>query len=529
MKSKSLDYTTLFAVSFAVFLGGAVRFFPVYLSHFPLNDGGLFYTMTQDILDHNFSLPVYTSYNGNEIPFAYPPLPFYLMALIQRFLHIGIIDQLRFLPAFFSTLAIPALYFLSKSVTSSKEKSAFAVFAYALMPHSYLWLIMGGGISRSLGILFGILSVLFVWQMFSNPKLPNLLLSIVCCSLTILSHPEIAWFVLLTSSLIGISYGLNKKGVLYAVLTIIGTLLLTSPWWIVMIQRFGVSLFINGARTGGFINLSIILFYFSGEPFANILAVVALLGLFAEIVRRKFFVPAWLLMISILSARSGQLLATIPGSLLFGSGVVSVLVPGLVSYIRRLSDDSQMLAEIMQERISKLAIGVILTLALFSAMAVPLMGSTETRSLSQYDQQAMQWVSENTSANSQFAILTGEKDWFTDPISEWFPALSERISVSTAQGSEWLPDRQFAMQIESFSQLQSCTEQDYSCILTWAKNNDISFSYLYVIKPKAGETIISLPITHSLVTSDHLQLVFDNPGVSIFNVIDNPPADLGVD
>ena len=68
MKSKSLDYITLFAVSFAVLLGGAVRFFPVYLSHFPLNDGGLFLSMTQDILDHNFSLPVYTSYNGNAIP-----------------------------------------------------------------------------------------------------------------------------------------------------------------------------------------------------------------------------------------------------------------------------------------------------------------------------------------------------------------------------------------------------------------------------------------------------------------------------
>ena len=170
MKKKSHDNFVIAVVSFAEFLGGVVRFFPVYLSHFPLNDGGLFYSMVQDILDHNFSLPVFTSYNGNVIPFGYPPLPFYLMALFQRNFHFGLIDQLRFFPAFFSTLCIPAFYFLSKRISNSKEISVFAAFAYALMPQSYLWLIMGGGITRSLGVLFAILSILFVWKMFTNPR-----------------------------------------------------------------------------------------------------------------------------------------------------------------------------------------------------------------------------------------------------------------------------------------------------------------------------------------------------------------------
>ena len=168
--------------------------------------------MAQDILDHNFSLPVFTSYNGNVIPFGYPPLPFYLMALVQRFIHFGLIDQLRFLPAFFSTLCIPALYLLSKRITSTKEISVFAVFAYALMPQSYLWLIMGGGIAYSFGVLFAILSILFVWKMFNNPKFQYLILSILFCSFVILSHSSIAWFVFMTSELIGLFYGLNKKG-----------------------------------------------------------------------------------------------------------------------------------------------------------------------------------------------------------------------------------------------------------------------------------------------------------------------------
>lgn len=522
MKRKSLDYITLFAVSFAVLLGGAVRFFPVYLSHFPLNDGGLFLSMTQDILDHNFSLPVYTSYNGNAIPFGYPPLPFYILASLQRFLHFGIIDQLHFLPALISTLAIPAFYFLSLKITNSKEKSVFAVFAYTLMPNSYLWLIMGGGISRSLGVLFAILSLLYVWEMFRNPKFSNLLLSIVFCSLTILCHPAIASFVFISSLLIGLFYGLNKKGILYAVLTVVGILLLTSPWWITIIQRHGVSLLLIAGQTGGFINLSIVTFFFAGAPFATIFTVIALLGLFAELVRRRFFLLVWMIVISILSVRSAEFLAVIPGSLLFGSGVVWVLVPGLLSNTRRLLGETQTLAEIMQERIIKVALGVILVFALFSAMVSPFLGSSETRSLLQYDQEAMKWVSQNTPQNSQFALLTGDLEWFTDPISEWFPALSGRISVSTVQGSEWLPDHQIKKQIVRYNQLQSCAELDYSCVRSWAKDNDISFSYLYVSKRNDDDQGLSLPAINSIMTSDQLRLVFDNPGVSIFKIAGNP-------
>ena len=138
---QSLDRMSLFFILFATFLSGVVRFYPALLSNWPLNDGGLFYRMTQDLLDQHFSLPFYASYNGNVIPFGYPPLAFYLMAFFQHFFHIDIISQLRLLPALISTLTIPAFYFLSKSITRSKIISVIAAFAFALMPSGFLWLI----------------------------------------------------------------------------------------------------------------------------------------------------------------------------------------------------------------------------------------------------------------------------------------------------------------------------------------------------------------------------------------------------
>ncbi len=51
---------------------------------FPLNDGGLFATMIQDLVNNRLLLPASTTYNGLDIPFAYPPLAFYVAALANQ-------------------------------------------------------------------------------------------------------------------------------------------------------------------------------------------------------------------------------------------------------------------------------------------------------------------------------------------------------------------------------------------------------------------------------------------------------------
>jgi len=519
---KAQDYVTIFSICFATFLGGVARFYPVFLSNFPLNDGGLFYSMARDVLEHNFSLPAFTSYNGNVIPFGYPPLVFYVMAIIQRFLHIGFTDQIRFLPALISTLSIPTLYLLSKSMTDSKAKSVFAAFAYALMPQSYQWLIMGGGITRSFGVLFAILSILSIWEMFRQHRFRYILSSIILCSLLILTHPAIAWFVFVTAFLIGLRYGLNKTGIIYASATVAGILVITSPWWVTIISRHTLGTFLSAGQTGGFINLSIITLFIAGGPFANIFIVVALFGLIAEIMHRRFFLLAWLILISILPIWVGQALDAIPGALLFGSGVYWVIVPGLLSNKVGSNEYDGSIVGILQYRSVKITFSIIIGVSLFTAMAAPLLTMTNLKPYSQYDQEAMNWVTQNTPVNSQFALMTGEKDWFWDPVSEWFPALTRRISVATVQGSEWLPDQTFRRQENIYDRLQSCADHDYACILDWAKSNTISFSYLYVTKKNGGDRGAAAATVQLMAEDIQLQLVFENAGVSIFTVVDKP-------
>jgi hypothetical protein len=62
------------ALASAVLLGLLIRLSFVVGTDFPLNDGALFYTMVRDLQQVHYRLPLYTSYNGAQIPFAYPPL-----------------------------------------------------------------------------------------------------------------------------------------------------------------------------------------------------------------------------------------------------------------------------------------------------------------------------------------------------------------------------------------------------------------------------------------------------------------------
>src|SRR5438093_1573766 len=92
------------AVAAATLLGCVVRGLHVESGDFPLVDGGMFYAMVRDIQANGFGFPAFTSYNSLQIPFAYPPLPFYLAAVLSAVTPLGIPEVLRVLPLVASCL-----------------------------------------------------------------------------------------------------------------------------------------------------------------------------------------------------------------------------------------------------------------------------------------------------------------------------------------------------------------------------------------------------------------------------------------
>ena len=113
--------------------------------------------MIADLRANHFLLPAFTSYNHLSIPFAYPPLSFYVAGLISS-IGISTLDIFRWLPPLISTLSIFAFYWMASLMLASRPKASLAAMAYALMPRLFSWYVMGGGLSRSFGLVFLILA-----------------------------------------------------------------------------------------------------------------------------------------------------------------------------------------------------------------------------------------------------------------------------------------------------------------------------------------------------------------------------------
>ena len=59
---------------------------------------------------------------------------------------------------------------------------------------------------------------------------------------------------------------------------------------------------------------------------------------------------------------------------------------------------------------------------------------------------AMEWIRDNAAPDAVVIVPTDEV-WGFDDIGEWLPAIAERHSIGTVQGSEWLGREGFRSQL----------------------------------------------------------------------------------
>ena len=134
MTSKRINLTLVFFLTLIALL---IRLLPVLTNDFPLNDGGLFYSMIRDLQENRFVLPFFTSYNHAQLPYAYPPLAFYLAGFISSLFQIPPLDIIRFLPPIVSVFSIPLFYLLAKRLTRDPLQALFAVLLFAFTPMAF--------------------------------------------------------------------------------------------------------------------------------------------------------------------------------------------------------------------------------------------------------------------------------------------------------------------------------------------------------------------------------------------------------
>lgn len=517
-RKTQLDQVSFFFLLFIIIFAASARVLGGGLDSFPLNDGGLFYSMVKDIQAGNFRLPVTTSYNGGGLPFAYPPLGFYIAAFFSDIFHWDLLSLMRWLPVIVNSLSLFGFYFLAFEILNDQKQAVLAVFVLAFIPRSFAWLVMGGGITRAWGYLFALLTFWSLYSFFAAPTIRNMIFSSFLAALVLLTHPEAAFYTFLSASFFLVFFRPGWRVFLKLLLIGAGSLILASPWWVTIFTRHGWKAFFSAflssqENTADFLRriLFFFQFNFTDEPILTLFAVLGLLGIFTLLAKKHIFLPLWIFTLFLVEPRSASLYAAsllaMPTAVLLdeiifqGFKKISVYTPAFPS-------PANWAEEMLNSKISLIFFAFIFLYGVYASYTT-IWNIRAGWSLRSQDINAFYWVKEDTAEESRFLLLTSAKAML-DPVSEWFPAITERVSLASVFGFEWVPDGRFGERISDYVKLQKCFDYGVQCLEDWADENDETYTHVYLARKTDS------PLGQALQESPSYDLIYEFEDIQIF-------------
>jgi hypothetical protein len=363
-------------------------------AEFAFGDGGLFWVMANALRENGLLPPSVVDYNRELIPWVYPPLGLYLVALLG-----GSLDLFRVLPALFAIASLPAMWLLARSLVGERA-ALVALIAYGLTLPAYFGLIAGGGVTRAPGVL---LALLTMWAVVNGRVAAAGMLG----GATLLAHPIAAVYALLSCTVLWAARGAPRR----MLLAVPVALAVAGIWFAPMIAHHGLDPFLGGATSRDFDlihNFVVLLASVLNPP--NLAFTIGLLGLGVAVVRRRWDLLGW----------------------------VGVTFLGLAVLDRWLVIPFSILAGIAVEwaldhpaRQSSVALVAIATIT--AVTGVVLAGPNDIRSFE--ERAVMEWARSQTDPGATFAVIGYSADL---GMVEWFPALTQRENFTTWQGTEWI-------------------------------------------------------------------------------------------
>ena len=515
MKSIRRNELATLIIFLAIILGAFIRFSATSLAGFAINDGGMFAVMVDDLKTSDYALPVFTSYNGLNIPYAYPPLGFYFGRIASDLSGLPSTEILRWLPAFFASLSVLAFYLLASLLMKARFHAALATLIFALMPRAMSWFVMGGGLTRSPGQFFMLLTMASVVRLYKENRRSDIFWAGLFGALAVLSHPEAAVYTAVSALFLWLMLGRSRRSFLNSILVAVLVLVLTAPWWATVISRHGLTPILSAAQTGQKLLaiFNLVFFSFTEEIYATPIAILGLIGLGLHIARRDYLLPLWLVFPFFVEGRSAAGPAAIPLAMLAASAFVDIVLAGF----RSAKGDNA-----APEVVTPIDRGTLLYFFMYLLFSGYLF-SWQISSATLYppDREAMQWVSQNTPTDASFLVLTGSRSVSCDSVPEWFPALAKRKSVFTVQGTEWTLGKGFGDFVQKAGAVQACVSDSLNCVMDLTKSVKYDFIYVSKILRVDNCSPLSYPQTfpffvETLRNTPAFDVVYETDGVLVF-------------
>jgi hypothetical protein len=470
--------------------------------------------MIQDLISNHFKLPIYSTFNHANIPFIYPPLGLYIVGLTEKLTDIDRLQLFRLFPLLISTLTIPAFFGLAKEVLKDEWKSLAATTFYAILPMSFAWLILGGGVTRSFGALFGILALTNIFHFFTNGNKKSAIFGSVFCGFSVLSHPEWAWFLFYAIGLYIVLLLVQKKQkmVVRSLIILFGTAIIVLPWAVTIFRNHEMSIFLP-LLDSGFSRWNdifrLILLQWSEELFIPIITIISIGGMISMIKKRQWFLVILLPLIFFLQGRAADQKAVIPLALLAGDGIYC--------FIKHIYPRFQ--PAVHSKKTSVIGVGLVTYLLVYILSSTIISVSDFVKPLPDQYINSIDWINKDLPVNSKILVISG-KDWVQDNYSEWVSALTGRESISLILGYEWIPG--FSNRIARYDHINYEYLRGIKYLLQWINDNSIQPDYLIVlnedqVKNLDGKTDLPLHWKDAL-SYPGVEMIYKSDSVLILDI-----------
>lgn len=411
----------------------------------PPGDGGLFYLIGRELAAHFPRLPDRVEFSGMDLPVGYPPLGFYVAAVLSR-AGVPLDEAMRWIPLACMTAAVAIACLLLRRMASSPAAAALAALLLVGMPRFWAGQVAGGGITRAPGLVFCLLSWLLAAS--ARGRWRYMAAAGAGVGLATLFHPEMGIYAgagVLFLALQRAAPGQRRETLAQVAAAAGVAAVVSSPWWGYVVWREGPGLLLEAARgSQGDVSLRGLVpllppVYGEAQPWP--VALLALTGTVACACARRpwpLLMAAWLVLVD---PRKGTVLAAVP--LALGGGEALALLVG------------------RRQPWAAAAAGVVAALALWSGLTAR---ASPMWPLEKVDADALAAASVLREVEGEVLVLSGV-NWIQDPWSDWGPALTGKPFLLTVQGSEWLGPSEFAMRRERYRAVQECVrERDTACL-----------------------------------------------------------------
>lgn len=436
------------ALVFLIFSGG-VTLYPILQTNQPLGSAGLYALMAEVIANGNFAYPQNIPYYGQgSMPFAYPPLSFYLMAGFIKLFPTGEWAYLRFAPWVFSLFTFLAVFLLAKKIGISTEGAALSTVTLAMAAPFYEYQIFSAGVTRSLAYALAAFGLVCLATWLENGRWRWFFASMVLMALTILTHFSYAFFFGFSGAVLVVYYKrLDWRWMLKYSLLAAGAFTLTLSWWLFIMHRHGWDVF-QGALFSH--NNAEMLFSFQGwmqnarhyfftlkfTPEITVVMAISLLQLAATRHKPHFFLyVGWMTLIALAVSENIRFL------LLIGAVFISHGIAWVEARLRHMGVDW-----------AKPVSYFVFIFAIASSFT--LFTSAKIFALNQPLLDMAAWMRENTPADTHYLLVGNSFDYEFE--AEWTPLLSQRVSSVGHWGSEWVGT--YDVQMENILFLARCKD-----------------------------------------------------------------------